>query len=241
MKRDVLRHGARVALALAFTVTLLAQPSFAAEFFAIVDNFGRRARNVYLDVAVDHDGSSAPPEVLFNVYNTVGSQIAEFSVLTQEGFASTASFGNLFGLTGGRPMLIRARTPSALDSGAVLHIDSQGAPMTVGILPITRLGTVFGMERLFSAPLGNFRSASLLIANVWGDDVSVDIFKGAKGPDGSGINANPRLANYGIWRVDLTQNEALSNVIVSSSGSVIVQAVIDDGRGVQSYMVPPSS
>jgi hypothetical protein len=26
MKRDVLRHGARVALALAFTVTLLAQP-----------------------------------------------------------------------------------------------------------------------------------------------------------------------------------------------------------------------
>jgi hypothetical protein len=51
MKRDVLRHGTRVALALAFTVTLLAQPSFAAEFFAIVDNFGRRARNVYLDVA----------------------------------------------------------------------------------------------------------------------------------------------------------------------------------------------
>jgi len=68
----------------------------------------------------------------------------------------------------------------------------------------------------------------------------VDVFKGSRGADGFGIFTNPRLTTNAIWKVNLTQNEALSNLIVHASGLVIVQAVINDGTTIQSFMVLPS-
>jgi hypothetical protein len=224
---------------------LLVPATQAADFFAIIDNFGKRPRSARLDVSVDSSaGGGGAPDVLYNVYDTHGTQLAEFFVTTNGyGFASSDTFSNLFTLSGGRPMLVRARTATnALDSGATLYIDSLGAPLTIGVLHSRKPdGTPFGAGMRFSVPLGNFRAASLLIANVGGGDAGVDIFKGVVGASGTGYIQNPRLGNNAIWRVDLTQNEASANVIVTSAGSlIIVQVVIDDGKSIQSYMVPPS-
>ena len=92
----------------------------------------------------------------------------------------------------------------------------------------------------FAVALGTFPSARLLIANLSGSDVAVDVFKGSKGTDGFGIYSNPRITATAIWKANLTQNEALSNLIVHASGPVIMQAVIDDGQTIQSFMVLPS-
>jgi len=216
----------------------------AAEFYAIVDSFGKKPRNAYLDVSVDTSVASGPVDVSFNVYNELGGQVGLFSLTTNgNGFVSTASFANLFNLTGGQPMLVRARTPdSAVTSAATLHIDSLGAPMIIGLTPVRRRsdGTSLSQGTQFAIALGNFRSASLLVGNVSGSDIEVDVFKGSQGANGFGIFSNPHLAPNAIWKVNLTQNEALSNLIVHASGPVIMQAVIDDGQTIQSFMVLPA-
>jgi hypothetical protein len=244
MRNRTLSKAAHLAATLALALTLLAPTVSAADFYAIVDNFGKRARNAYMDVAADISaGLGSPIEVPFNVYDVNGTQLTEFTLMTNgNGFASSAWFGNFFDLAGGQPLLVRAQTPAAAgNSAATLYLTSQGAPMTIGLFPTKRPdGSPLGMGRVASAALGNFRSATLLIANVSGMDQSVDIFKGARGADGSGYITNPRLRNHGIWRVDLTQNEALSNVVVTSTGFVVVQVVIDDGNTVQSFMALPS-
>ena len=74
----------------------------AAEFYGIVDSFGKKPRNAYLDVSVDTTVSSGPVDVSFNVYNAQGGQVGLFSLTTNgNGFVSTTSFANLFNLTGG--------------------------------------------------------------------------------------------------------------------------------------------
>jgi hypothetical protein len=226
---------------LGLALTSLAQSCLAREFYAIVDDFGRRPRNAHLDVSTD--SVAGPDDTIFTVFNTFGAPLAQFTVRANLwGFASTASFDNLFNLTGGDPMLIRAETSfSSLPSAATLHIDSQGAPLIVGIWPThKRDGTAFAMGREFNIALGSFRSASLSVANLGGSDQVVDIFKGTSGAAGHGIFSNPRLGPNASWRVNLTQNEALSNLIVTSTGPVIVQVVIDDGTTKQSFMVLPS-
>ena len=223
---------------------LLVQSSFADFFYVVVDSFGRRARNAYLDVSTDILAGPGPVDIRFRLFNaTNGGEIAQFSLTTNpNGFVSTSSFDNLFNLTGGQPSLIEAFTPQGSpSSGATLHVDSTGAPMIVGVLPaIRRDGTRLGMGTQFAIALGSFRSASLLIANVSGNDVYADVWVGTRGTDGGGIFSNPRLVPAAVWRVDLTQNQALSNLIVSSSGNTIVQAVIDDGKSIQSFMVTPT-
>jgi hypothetical protein len=210
--------------------------------YAIVDNLGRRPLNAFMDVAVDsRSGGGAPPEVQFNVYDSVGSQVSEFIATTQNGFASTFSFGNLFDLTNGQPLLVRARTPTAPNYGAALHIESRGARLMVGVMSIRGLDNLpFGAGTEFSVPLGSFQKAVLLVANVSNGDVGADVFKGTKGPLGTGFYSNARIQNHGIWKQDLTQNEAFSNIVVGSTGLIVVQVVIDDGKTVQSYMVPPA-
>lgn len=170
MRRSMLSRAARVALALLFMLTLLAQSTLATEFYAIVDSFGKRPRNAYMDVAVDTRASAGGPvDIHFNVYDGgTGAQIADFFLPTNlNGFVSTTSFGNLFNLASGQPMLVRARTLVAATHAATLYLDSQGAPMNVGLLPTTTSdGTAaLGMGTRFGIALGNFRSASLLIAN----------------------------------------------------------------------------
>jgi hypothetical protein len=45
--------------------------------------------------------------------------------------------------------------------------------------------------------------------------------------------------NNATWKADLTQNEAFSHLVVAATGPIIVQALIDDGRIIQSFMVLP--
>ena len=224
------------------TASLLSGPAWTADFYAIVDNLGKRPLNAYLDVAVDQaSGGNAAPEVLFTAYDVQGSQIAEFSVPANVGFASTFSSGNLFDLTNGQRLLVRARTSSiAADHGAALQLELRGAHVILGVLQKSKTdGSPDGSGNLFAVPLGSFKKASLLIANVAGTDVGVESFRGVKNAPGSGRSLNERLTSHASFAVDLTQADAFSNYIVSSTGLIIVQVVIDDGKTVHSYMVPP--
>ena len=214
--------------------------SQAADYYAIVDNFGKKPRNAFMDVSVDTT-IGVGIDVLFDVYDARGVQLAEFTVPANSyGFASSSSWGNLFNLAAGQPILVRAQTPYAPTDAATLHIDPLGAPTIVGVFPIRkRDNTLLGMGTDFAVALGSFRSATLLIANLSGSDIAVDVFKGTRGADGFGIFSNPRITTTAIWKVNLTQNEALSNLIVHASNPIIVQAVISDGQTIQSFMVLP--
>ena len=194
-----------------------------------------------MDVSVDTT-IGVGIDVLFNVYDARGVPLTEFTVAANSyGLASSSSWGNLFNLAAGQPILVRAQTPYAPTDAATLHIDSLGASTIVSIFAILkRDGFPLGMGTDFAVALGTFPSARLLIANLSGSDVAVDVFKGSKGADGFGIYSNPRITTTAIWKVNLTQNEALSNLIVHASNPIIVQAVIDDGQTIQSFMVLPS-
>src|SRR6266404_4854326 len=150
----------------------------AADYYAIVDNLGKKPRNAFMDVSVDTT-IGAGIDVLFNVYDARGVQLAEFTVPANSyGLASSSSWGNLFNLAAGQPILVRARTPDgAPTSAATLHIDSLGASTIVSIFAIRkRDGFPLGMGTDFAVALGTFRSARLLIANLSGSDVAVDVF-----------------------------------------------------------------
>jgi hypothetical protein len=233
---------ARAALALALVLGLPGA-SQAAEFFAIVDSTGRKP-HAFLDVAVD-TRAGAGVNVEFRAYDAQGTQLSQFFVpINAKGFASTESFGNLFDLSGGQPMLIRAFTAQdVVMSSATLGVTpARGPAVILGVLPVKKLdGSLLGPGRLFSIALGTFRSARLLIANVSGAQVSADVFQGTDGAPGQGIYANQRIPNFGQWRIDLTQNEALSNLVVIASSVVIVQLEIDDGKYRHSFMVPPAA
>src|SRR5207249_8810738 len=84
----------------------------AAEFYGIVDNFGKKPRNAFMDVSVDTT-IGAGIDVLFDVYDARGVHLAEFTIPANSyGFASSSSWGNLFNLAAGQqPILVRAQTP----------------------------------------------------------------------------------------------------------------------------------
>lgn len=224
------------------TATLLTSNAWAAEFYAIVDNLGKRPLNAWLDIAIDQaSGGNAAPEVLFTAWDVQGSQIAEFLVSAQTGFASTFSAGNLFDLTSGQRLLVRGLTSAiAADHGAALHLELRGANVIHGVLQKARFdGSADGAGTLFAVPLPGFKKASLLIANVSGSDVGIESFRGAKSAAGSGTSLNQRLGSHASFDVALTQSDAFTNYIVSSTGPIIVQVVIDDGKTIQSYMISP--
>jgi hypothetical protein len=221
---------------------LLAPTVPAAEYYAIIDNFGKRARSAQLDIAFDTSVGNL--EAIFHVFNSEGTQLTAFTLGSNgRGYISTESFGNLFSLSDGRPVLIRARTPDAGPFGvAVLNIDSQGAPMLIGVPATQRKSDGGGLSagRFFSIPLRSFQSAYLLVANVGGNDAAADVFVGTQGAVGNGIFSNPRISPNAVWKVSLTQNEALANLVVASTSNIVVEVVIDDGRTVQSFMTLPN-
>ena len=244
MLKSIFSPAARFALTLALVLTFLTPPCLAAEYNAIIYNFGKKPRNAYMDVSLDTRATATGPiSINFFAFDPAGNQLANFQVDTNaKGFVSTAWFGNLFDLSGGQPMLIRARTPNVANSSDTLYLDSLGAPLTVGVPPIKKLdGSALGMGTEFSVGLGNFRSASLLIGNVSGADQVADVWLGQPGRAGGGIYSNSRLPANGIWKVDLTQNEAFSNIVITATSYIIVQVVIDEGRSIQSFTVLPAS
>jgi hypothetical protein len=242
MKTQFTARDTCASLALAFVLFLLASSGFAAEFYTILDDFGRKPRNAYLDVSIDSLTATGPVDIPINIYGAQGVELGSFTLTTSsDGFATTAPFGSLFNFTGGQPILIRARMPDGTPTyAATLHVDSRGAPMTIGVFPtLDHERGPLGLGRLFAIALGDFQFATLLIANVSGNELTADVFKGTRGSDGGGIFSNPRLLPNDIWRVDLTSLERRSNLVVSSNAPIIVQVVIDDGLSIQSFQVLP--
>jgi hypothetical protein len=112
----------------------------------------------------------------------------------------------------------------------------------MGVLPLLKFGgTLLSPGRIFSIALGNFQSAHLLIASIAGSGTNVDVFQGTDGPPGGGIYSIQFIPNFGFARIDLSQNEANSHLVVVAASIVIVQLVIDDGKTIHSYMVAPTA
>lgn len=237
-RRRVLQGGLGVA-----TLALLGNPrevlaqSFN-QFFAIITNFGTAPRvSAHMDVSMDTRAAPTGTDVLFNVFEPEGSQLAEFAVQTNtNGFVSSAwappPNRNLFRVSNDGPALIRARTPlGASKTTASLHQRGQGNRLVIGVPPARKVdGSRLALGTLFPVALGDIAAASLLVANVSGSDVTVDVFIGTKGADGTGKHSIPRLKNNALGRIDLAQDDDNAHLVVSATGDIIVQLMIDDGR-----------
>jgi hypothetical protein len=70
--------------------------------------------------------------------------------------------------------------------------------------------------------------------------VAVDVFRGTRGCYGCGTYTTPRLVNNGLWRVDLTDADKNADLIVTSTGPIIVQLVLDDGKRVSALTCMPA-
>lgn len=209
----------------------------AADFYAIITNFGNSPRsNAFLDVSSDTSTTRDGTEVLFYVFDVNGVGLAEFALTTTNGFVSTASApapnNNLFALSNGGPALIRARVPDgAITTTAELNQRSSGNRLVIGIPPARRQdNTPLAVGRLFPITNGAVSSSAILVANVSGNDVTVDIFIGTKGPDGTGKHTIARLKPNAVGRLDLTPDDANSHLVLSATGDIVAQIVIDDGK-----------
>jgi hypothetical protein len=209
----------------------------AADFFAMITNFGTAPRvNAHLDVSGDTLAVPAGTDVLFNVFDPDGIQLAEFTLQTNtNGFVSSkdalAPNQNFFRLTNGGPALVRARMPTGItNTSAVLYQRGKGTRLVVGIPPARKVdGTPSAVGKIFPIALGEVAAAAILIANVSGSEVTVDVFLGTKGADGAGKHSI-QIRNNAHARIDLTPDDQRSHIIVSATGDVIVQLMIDDGQ-----------
>jgi hypothetical protein len=220
--------------ALACVAILTAGKAHAAEFYVIASNPSKtKAPHAQIDVAVDTQATpgGAPAPILSVIYEPLGSEIASFTLETNDsGFVSTASasapFGNLFAVSGGIPLLVKVWTPSGASLSAVtLKTDEH----TVRVPPARRLdGSGIAQGRIFSVAVGADRT-TLLVANVCGTDIAVDVFLGRVGARGDGKYANPRLLNKEVWMVELDESDASSHVIVRSTCDIVLQVVTHEG------------
>jgi len=235
--------GAVTLACLGETRETLAQGS--GDFFAIITNFGNSPRaNAFLDVSSDTFTTRDGTEFFFNVFDSNGLQLAEFTLKTKNGFVSTASAtapnDNLFTLSNGGPALIKARTPGgASNTTAELNQSSQGNRLVIGIPPARRQdGTPLAVGSRFPIINGAVSSSTILVANVSGTDVTVDIFVGTKGADGTGKYSITRLKPNSVGRLDLTADDANSHLVLSATGDIVAQIVIDDGKPVGVTCIP---
>ncbi len=190
----------------------------AAEFFAIVANLNNaQLPHAQMDVAVDtRVAPGGSILVHFNVYARDGVQLAEFDAETNpNGFASSSSaappYDNLLQLSGGLPVLVRARTPqSAPVDAATINQTLGKSKIAFGVPATTRAdGTRLAMGRVFAMAIGDITdSATLLIANVSGGDQIADVFLGTTGGPGSGKYTTSRITNHEMWIVDLDPVDA---------------------------------
>ena len=226
-------------LIVATLVLAIVQPLAASEFYAIVWNLtGVRHPEAHLDVSGDTAQLRGGSNIDFNVFNVDGLQISEFTLQSNErGFVSTAfaapGIANLFDLSLG-PMLIRARVPDGVNNEyASLRQTLGNEAIVVGIPPLRRQnGTPVAVGTLFPVTPGDFSCAALLVANISGADVVVDVFVGTKGPDGAGkysIRVKPNAV--GILQIT-DPADAHSHLVMSSTGDIVAQLVVDTGKQV---------
>ena len=230
-------------LILAFVLMLLTQPSRAADFYAIITNFGNAKPGARMDVSVDTTVSAAI-DVLFTVFDASGSQLTEFtSRANASGLATSSAVltNDLFKLSNGQPAVVRARTPAGAIAAAILHQTGSGNSLDLAVFPVRAAdGFPYALGTNFAIALGNVPFPTLLIANVSGGDVAVDVFRGTRGCYGCGTYTTPRLVNNGLWRVDLTDADKNADLIVTSTGPIIVQLVLDDGKRVSALTCMPA-
>lgn len=84
------------------------------------------------------------------------------------------------------------------------------------------------MGQTFPVTLGEFSRATLLVANVSGLDVTVDVFAGTKGADGSG-RYSIRLKPLTVGRLDIDPADANSHLFLSSTNDIIAHLVVSTG------------
>jgi hypothetical protein len=229
-------QGSLMALALACVVE--PREAQAAEFYAMFTNFGTSQRpTAFLDVSGDTGQTRDGTLVLFQVFNSDGVEVGEFSLPTRNGFVSTASAtapnDNLFTLTNGGPGLIRARTPDgANNTTAELNESGRGNRLVIGISPLRRQnGVPLAFGTLFPITNGAVSSSAILVANISGSDVQVEIFVGTKGADGTGKHSI-RVKPNAVGRIELTADDANSHLVMSATGDIVAQIVIYDGKDI---------
>jgi hypothetical protein len=231
---------ALVALVIVAAFQGLGGVASANDFHAILSRFGNAPRaEAYLNVSVDTAVlAGGPVDVFFDVFGTDGTTLSSFAVrLNSAGFATTLSAvppnNNLFGIGGGEPALVRARTPSGgWGATATLHQRESGNRLVVSIPPDRKSdGTTIHVGQDFTVHVGQISgTASILIANVSAGDVVADVFLGSGGAAGTGRYTNPRVQPFTTWRVDLRPEDQNANLVVKSTGDVVVQLVVDTGR-----------
>src|SRR5262245_31017348 len=87
------------------------------------------------------------------------------------------------------------------------------------------------MGRFFAVNPGAIRHrATLLIANVSGADLGIDVFLGTRGVPNQGVYNNQLLTNNTTWIVEIDPAYANTNLVVISTGNVVAQLVVDEGR-----------
>jgi hypothetical protein len=233
--------GGLIVLIVGGAVLGAARSADAAEFFAMIANLtGIKKPNAFVDVTADSQGGGGVPfPVDFTVFDTAGGFAASFSVLVdaEHGFASSASAvppnDNLFTAAGGFPAVVLIRTPNSVSFGsATLHQKFQRSQLVLGLPPSKASdGSRLGMGLVFAVNPGAIRHrATLLIGNVSGSDVTADVHLGTRGAVGNGAYTKPLLSNHTIWIVEIDPAHANTNLIVVSSGDVVAQLVVDEGK-----------
>ena len=201
-----------------------------------------------LDVSGDTATIRAGSHVLINVFDVNGLQLSEFTLLANErGFVSTASAAppnaNLFDLSGGQPLLIKARTDDvgAIGAYATLRQTLGTAAFGVGIPQTYRAsGMPLAVGIRFPVTLGAFSRATVLVANVIGIDITVDVFIGTKGADGAGKYSIARLKPNSVGMLQITDPaDANSNLVLSSTGDIVAQLAVDTGRQIHEITLLP--
>jgi hypothetical protein len=100
-------------------------------------------------------------------------------------------------------------------------------------VPPSRLsdGRPLGMGKVFVVNPGDIRHrATLLIGNVWGSDVDIDVYLGTRGASGNGAYYKPLLGTHTIWVVEIDPAHANTNLVVVSSGDAVAQLIVDEGK-----------
>lgn len=210
------------------------------DFYAVIANLTNvKTPQASIDVAFDTRCASAGTDILFSVFRGAdGVFLGEFTLLLNaNGFLSSASAAspndNLFTVSASQPALVRLRAPTGCTyESAILRQALKAGLFAVGIPPAFDVtGSRVAIGRLFSVPLRDVPPrTTLLIANVSGADVTVDIFLGTAGPIGTGNPSNPRLKNNAVWIVDIDPAYAHSHLVLSSTGDIVAQLAVDTGK-----------
>jgi hypothetical protein len=210
----------------------------AGEAYAMIANLTEiKKPNAFIDVTLDTVFEITLHEADFDVFDGAGGTAASFSVgFDEKGFASSASapppYDNLFTAGAGSPTLVRVRTPSFSIFSVTLQQKFQGSRLVLGVPPSKKSdGSRFGMGKVFAVSPGAIRHrATLLIGNVSGSDVIVDVYLGTRGAPGNGAYSTPLLGNHTIWVVEIDPAHANTNLVIVSSGDAVAQLIVDEGK-----------